>query len=389
MSDGWLPDALVAEARELYTYCFSEEEAFTDWFFRDRFSAANTLASVEDGRVLSTLQMIPYRMRLRGITVPAAYIVGVATRPDARGRGHAGRLMRLSLLKARERGLPVLPLYPFEYDFYRAYGWEISDEIARVVLPLDTPGLTCAPDLRVEMRSPLDSPALYAGARDAALASLSCALERGVPAWESRGRQLAAERGWGAVVLRGREPVGAVLYALDGARVNVDEFYSSDASAARALLWFLCAHRSTATEAHLTVPVHPMRDTPPLWRLLPDARGRVKLEPHAMLRIVDAQTALDIALAGALPGARPLALEVTDRDAPWNNGVYLLDGGRARRTDQAPELTVSACGLASLVSGFGTPELAAARGQLTGEPAARGALAEHLTQAPTFTLEEW
>lgn len=75
------------QVRQLWETCFNDDEAFVDLYFRLRYIDQINKAIIEDGKVISALQMIPYPMTFCGRTVATSYISGACTHPDYRARG--------------------------------------------------------------------------------------------------------------------------------------------------------------------------------------------------------------------------------------------------------------------------------------------------------------
>src|SRR5690554_6599849 len=117
------------QIRDLWTYCFDDTPEFIDFFFNSCYLPSNTLIAEEDNRIQSSLQLLPYRMRLRGREVPVYYIVGVGTWPEDRGQGLVKNLLLYADSLMKERGYDISILLPFQYDFYRKYGWEVCYDL--------------------------------------------------------------------------------------------------------------------------------------------------------------------------------------------------------------------------------------------------------------------
>ena len=109
---------------ELWEYCFDDSPDFVQWFFNTRYQHENTLVACEKDRICSALQLLPYNIALRGKNMKTSYIVGVSTWPEDRGKGYVSELLYKSLEEMREREQWVSILLPFNYNFYRKYGWE-------------------------------------------------------------------------------------------------------------------------------------------------------------------------------------------------------------------------------------------------------------------------
>ena len=64
-----------------------------------------------------------FTLRVRGRDRDVAGLSAVASPPEHRRQGHIARLLRESLTEYRDDGTEFSVLWPFEYAFYRRYGW--------------------------------------------------------------------------------------------------------------------------------------------------------------------------------------------------------------------------------------------------------------------------
>lgn len=109
--------------KDLWEYCFEDSPEFTDWFFSTRYESQNTLVLLEEGKICSALQLLPYNLFMRGKSLATSYLVGVSTWPEERGKGHVKKLLIESLNLMRSRGQWISILLPFDPNFYKKYGW--------------------------------------------------------------------------------------------------------------------------------------------------------------------------------------------------------------------------------------------------------------------------
>ena len=79
---------------DLWQECFNDSEAFVRLYFSTKYTEENTLVHIENGKVLSALQMLPYSMTCWGRELRISYISGASTWPEARGRGVSLRIHR-------------------------------------------------------------------------------------------------------------------------------------------------------------------------------------------------------------------------------------------------------------------------------------------------------
>ena len=251
-------DPRLPAMMRLWQDTFGDSDAFVRLFFTRVYRPQNALTTCRDGRLAAMLHIVPYRLRVGRRTLPAAYICGVSTRPEARGQGLMTALMRRALRTMRRRGFALTTLIPAEpwlFDVYARSGYvhpiQTCDErIATADLPLAPPDVRIAPCTdtrfyaafdRLERRRPC---AILHTARDFDTIRLDC---------ESDGGSVL-------VALADGRPVGFLFEAPEeGGAVRVKELLAEDADTETALLR-AAALRHAAT--HLRVRRPPASDRP-------------------------------------------------------------------------------------------------------------------------------
>ncbi len=133
----------IPQAFHIWNVCFGDPPAFTKWYFDTRVAPGRALGFFEDGKLISDTLMIPYTVRLRGKTEAAPYIVGAATLPEHRRRGHMERVLQAALAHMRESGAGVTFLHPFRYSFYRRLGWERATNMLEYALSAERLAALC------------------------------------------------------------------------------------------------------------------------------------------------------------------------------------------------------------------------------------------------------
>lgn len=111
---------------QLWQLCFSDSPAFTELYFRLRYTDKQTEALWRDGRVVSAMQLLPYPLSFCGSVVPMAYVSGACTHPAYRGQGLMTDLLEQALRRMRREGVAVSALIPAEpglWDFYSRVGY--------------------------------------------------------------------------------------------------------------------------------------------------------------------------------------------------------------------------------------------------------------------------
>lgn len=104
----------------MWKLCFRDSDDFMDLYFTMRYREEINRAIVEEGRIVSALQAIPYPMKYCGHLIETAYISGACTHPDFRKRGAMRRLLRETHRRMHEEGVWLSTLIPAE-DWLRGY----------------------------------------------------------------------------------------------------------------------------------------------------------------------------------------------------------------------------------------------------------------------------
>jgi GNAT superfamily N-acetyltransferase len=104
-------------------------------FEHDASCSDNDVWVAEDaGELVSTLQIFPRLVSLRGSAVPMGGIGSVFTREASRGAGIASRLLEAAVADMRDRGMEISLLFTGRLDFYARLGWRswpLSRELLR------------------------------------------------------------------------------------------------------------------------------------------------------------------------------------------------------------------------------------------------------------------
>jgi predicted acetyltransferase len=360
-------DRDTSQIIDLWQYCFDDSPEFIDFFFQHCFQPENTLVAEDKGRIQSCLQLLPYRVFLRDKEVDIPYIVGVSTWPEYRGRGLIKQLLQYTNRVLRERNMDLSVLLPFQYDFYRKYGWEICYEFL-TYRDVEIPSQL---SLMSEIAEP---PAQGRFARiipDRDLDRLAACyfgfmkyyhgyIIRSRKDWMKILRDTELDNGSCYLYEEGTELLGYILYTIQDKTLTIKELIYITPEAKSALLQLAVSHKG---QVERIVRKAPSRDIE--YISMGDSRGKLDKETFVMGRIHN--------VTGALSGipytGKPFVMRVKDDFYNNNNGNFLIEQTHGitnvTKTNQATEdVCIGIHTLSQLLWGFLPPETACSEGLL-------------------------
>ncbi len=117
------------DVRYLWDAIFQEDsEAWREWYFKFIYKPENAFLLFHNNKLASMAHFNNYPMMLNSKEIKSAALAGVATYEESRNKGYAAMLIKEGLIEMRKRGIAFSFLYPFSYDFYRKYGYEVCYE---------------------------------------------------------------------------------------------------------------------------------------------------------------------------------------------------------------------------------------------------------------------
>lgn len=346
---------------------------------------------LDDGALAAKLTILPLETYLGGEKIAMGGIAGVATWPEHRREGHVSRLLTHALSVMKERGQSLSFLHPFQFEFYRRFGWETYTEYKQY--ELNTVQLPRFPPEggRVE-REP--GRKLLAALYEDYARRFNGSLARSDEWWDWNILALKNKGGTSAVYRSGDgTPKGYMLYKVRDRVMTVSEFAALDGEAYRGLWSFIANHDSMIDNVRLQ-----MEAGDRLASLLKDPRIKQETVPYFMARLVDVNRFLSQYRFREGVSAR-LSIYVADPHAPWNEGYYewaIAPDGRAAVTFRpASGRTAAAdadlsCGtgtLASMLLGYERPRFWYDNGRLTGSERAAELLESAVPERRTCLLD--
>ena len=121
--------AIFIISQSFFYTCESERKLLEN----DKFRYEEFLgAFAEDGSMAAVLQCEPHYMWLNGKSVKSGGIANVSTLPEHRQGGMVRHMMKKICDKMYDDGCAMSYLYPFSYEYYRKFGYEMCNEMLRI-----------------------------------------------------------------------------------------------------------------------------------------------------------------------------------------------------------------------------------------------------------------
>ncbi|WP_101294639.1 GNAT family N-acetyltransferase [Halegenticoccus soli] len=348
-------------------------------------------AALDADDLLAVCGYYAFTARVRGGWHPMGGVSAVASPPETRRRGHVARLLDDLLREFREEGTYFSALWPFEYEFYRRFGYAMSnDRCATTVPPGELSDVVGEPRGRFRPLDPDDSSALDAVHREWVTEAL--AIRRTEGWWRHRvfsgWRKDPYVYGWED---DGGDLRGYVSYTVDEEDdekvMEVRELAATDYAARRQLLRFCRDHDSQVDRVRIRGPT----ETTLLETLSDPRAASVEVEPGPMVRIVDVEAALS-ALSYPAGTAGRVTIAVDDARCPWNDGVFELDveggAGACLPSDAEPDVRTGVGALSQLAVGSQSVDSLKRYDELTVDDAAAAESLDELFPRESAYLRE-
>ncbi|MCZ7525709.1 MAG: GNAT family N-acetyltransferase [Acidimicrobiia bacterium] len=352
-------DALFSLMREGFA---TPAHRFDRWISHTRFD--RYLGAYVGGGLAGALEVLELGQWFGGRSIPMGGVASVAVAPEWRGQGLAPRLVTRAIHEMRARGEAISTLYPATTRLYRRLGWEVAGEHGvRTVPARSLASLPPGEPERLRRGSDDDLP-LVRECYDRVAAGQNGFVDRPDSYWSRRLDLDRSDTYLYVCEAEGRVD-GYVVYRQVRSRdgwgfgITVRELVAVDPAAGLALWRHLGSH---AAQVETVTLLGGPADL--LTLLLPEQDVAVKRTMGWMTRVVDASAA--VAARGYPPGVRAeVHLEIGDRQAPWNDGPFVLDveDGRGElRPGGTGDVRLAAHALAALYTGWTSARTLAAAG---------------------------
>lgn len=306
------------QTRGLWKSVFADSEAFMDMYFSKKYVPAANVVCLEENTVVASGQWLPYDTLLRGQKSRAAYLSGLATHPDYRGKGYAATIISEGLKRLYSEEVPLAWLIPANAALRKFYEkpthGSFSTVAFRTECRLAAEGVVGA---NFEVVAPEPSVALTDYLRRA-LSAYQHVLLPSLRDVQAAFSLCEMEQGKAALLRQAGEFCGLALVVKDlqdGWRLSFME--AEDTAAEAALLAALAAATGSQTFRFLQ----------------PAIQSEGRTQPYGMARVVNVERFLQT-IKPTL-SKHSFCVEIVDDEIlPQNNGRYLFSTEGVERTEQ-------------------------------------------------------
>ncbi|WP_160720216.1 GNAT family N-acetyltransferase [Bacillus sp. USDA818B3_A] len=283
---------------------------------------SHKLLGIRDGGELSAkLHIIPLDVYMNGESWPMGGLAGVAAYPEYRRSGYVTSLITKALSQMQEDGQIVSLLAPFDFSFYRKFGWEILSDVRKISIEkMNLKFLSPQPG-RIKRFSKAEHHDDIEEIYQKYCQNYTGMLVRETKWWKEH---VYDDLSHTAVYYNlSNEAQGYILYSVKDRKMDIQEMIGLDQEARIGLWNFVCQHDSMADSVSVNISVHD-----PFPYYLNQPKLKTETMPYFMCRIVNAKVCLE-----KFPfnrDAEPVFLHLEDPFCSWNNGSYLVGNNEVK-----------------------------------------------------------
>lgn len=137
-----LKDRFTEQIIALWRICFPEDsEEFISFYFDRKYKKENTLVIRQDEKIVSALQILPYKMTFYDREIDTSYISGACTHPSLQSKGLMTQLLSDSFEEMRLRGISLTTLIPASerlFNYYRKTGYATVFDYSKEIYPVSS-----------------------------------------------------------------------------------------------------------------------------------------------------------------------------------------------------------------------------------------------------------
>lgn len=322
------------ETRNVWEACFDDKPEFTDMFFSQIYDNKNALVLLYNDKIVSMLNILSKEIYIYGNKVKGSYISGVATLPEYRKQGFAALLMKESTRVMKNRGIIIATLMPSNHDFYRKFDWQTFCFIKSCNMQKEKDNSIKKNTFRKADRD--KDKALLDSIRKKNTGNRRIFIGRTIKNWQHVLTDVEIDNANMFIYEKENKAKAYLIYSVNEETVHISEAGWTDDLDILEIIKFVLSNNQN-------VKIDLPQDID-LDNLITDNVFNIKakeiktdIKELMMARIIDVKSVLDIVTqsittqssAAKSISSDKVVLNITDKTAPWNEGTYIISGGKA------------------------------------------------------------
>ncbi|HBF6552841.1 TPA: GNAT family N-acetyltransferase [Clostridioides difficile] len=306
----------IESIKEIWSYCFNDTESFMKYYFNDKYKSENTVVALDEGKIISSLQLNQYKLLLNSKVYNTSYVVGVSTLPEGRGAGYMNKVMKFTLNELYKKGQLVSILMPIDYRLYRRFGYEhCYDQIEYTINTDDLKNFKSSGKMIKSNFSQIDD---LIQIDRTFLNEVNGNVLKDEHYYENLFKEIQSEDGF-LYIHEGNEKDGYIVYFLQEDKMFVRELFYKDIDALKSMLKFIYNHNTQCKIVTISTPtidkIRFILDNP--------KDSDIKIKPFMMGRVINVKKFIeDIDIEKDINSSFNLLIE--DKFIDENNGLFKI-----------------------------------------------------------------
>lgn len=306
----------IESIKEIWSYCFNDTESFMKYYFNDKYKSENTVVALDEGKIISSLQLNQYKLLLNSKVYNTSYVVGVSTLPEGRGAGYMNKVMKFTLNELYKKGQLVSILMPIDYRLYRRFGYEhCYDQIEYTINTDDLKNFKSSGKMIKSNLSQIDD---LIQIDRIFLNEVNGNVLKDEHYYENLFKEIQSEDGF-LYIHEGNEKDGYIVYFLQEGKMFVRELFYKNIDALKSMLKFIYNHNTQCKIVTISTPtidkIRFILDNP--------KDSDIKIKPFMMGRIINVKKFIeDIDIEKDINSSFNLLIE--DKFIDENNGLFKI-----------------------------------------------------------------
>ncbi|PBF28083.1 GNAT family N-acetyltransferase [Clostridioides difficile] len=306
----------IESIKDIWSYCFNDTESFMKYYFNDKYKSENTVVALDEGKIISSLQLNQYKLLLNSKVYNTSYVVGVSTLPEGRGAGYMNKVMKFTLNELYKKGQLVSILMPIDYRLYRRFGYEhCYDQIEYTINTDDLKNFKSSGKMIKSNLSQIDD---LIQIDRTFLNEVNGNVLKDEHYYENLFKEIQSEDGF-LYIHEGNEKDGYIVYFLQEDKMFVRELFYKNIDALKSMLKFIYNHNTQCKIVTISTPtidkIRFILDNP--------KDSDIKIKPFMMGRVINVKKFIeDIDIEKDINSSFNLLIE--DKFIDENNGLFKI-----------------------------------------------------------------